>query len=139
MAETMGPQYELLQDFFLYPILRLCERTNKVISDRARGTLLAIFRSCPFPLRVVTSKLVECHSSPNKQLRHAVMEGLGVVVEGLSADVLAEQLDAIVRIVKAGLQDAADTVRSQSRTIFGPFAAKFPNESSQYLSWLVTI
>lgn len=136
MVETLGPQYEALQEFFLYPMLKLCERTNKVISDKARTVLLATFRQCPAPVRAITNRLLECHTSPNKQLRQAVLEGLGVLIASLQRELLADHLDAVLRIIKAGLQDAADTVRAQSRAVFVQIAEHFPEESSQLLSTL---
>jgi hypothetical protein len=126
LVTRLSLHYEHLQEFFLYQMLRLCERTNKVLSDRAKSTLLEILKCCPLPVKIVMTRLFENRSSPNTRLRQAVIEALVVAIKNVPKENLGEYEEAISKSVKDGLQDAAEAVRAASRPLFIAFTSIFP-------------
>lgn len=93
---------------------------------------MEILKVCPLPLKLVLAKLSDSRTSPNKTLRLAVIEALSTILQASAAENLNEHEDAITRIVKDGLQDAAEPVRAASKTLFRSFAVVFPASSESY-------
>lgn len=126
IADTLGPNYEPLQDYFFCPILRLCERTNRVIAERAKATLMLLMKQ-PWPLKPVMAHLLEAHGSQNRLLRLCVIEALLEIVKSCPRDVLTEFESTLAKILIDGLQDAAEGVRTVSKKLYLPLTSLFPS------------
>lgn len=130
-------QYESLQEYFFHPIIKLCERTSKILSEKAKATLLDILKCCPLPLKIIMNKLVDCKSSPNKNLRQCIIDFTIAIMKSLPIEALIEYEGSISNIIKGGLEDAAESVRASSRLLFFDFATLFPMESKKYFNWFL--
>lgn len=135
IAGYLALHYEALQEFFIWPVLKLCERTNKILADRAKTSLLVLMQQ-PWPLKVVMARLLECKTSQNKSLRLCVVEALAVVITHVPQDALLEYEEQLARLITDFLQDAAETVRAGSRPLYTQFAALFPTSASEITSKL---
>lgn len=89
-------------------------------------------RLCPLPTRVVISRLTELSLHPSKSLRVAVFESLVVIVKTIPKEHIYEHQDAIFKSLRAGLQDAADSVRAISRTLYSSLFGLFPHDMTTY-------
>lgn len=130
-AVAMQGRFEPCQELFLAHVLKLCERMNRIVSERARTLLVALLVACPAPLRVVMARLAEGKGSANKVLRQSVVEASTAILEGAPREALSEHVEALARTVKDGLQDAAEPVRTSSRPLFVAFRRAFPAEASK--------
>lgn len=131
IARLVGAEYEHLQEYFLGQILKLCERTSKILFERAKSLLLEVLSACPGPTKYVVPRLGESASSANKNLRQCVIEAIGVVLKHSKKDTTMEHADTISLIIKNGLHDAAEPVRVASRTLFADFRILFPSHALQ--------
>lgn len=131
-ASLLKNDYEHVQELFLSQVLKVCERTNKILYEKGKSTLITILSSCPGPLKLVIMRLSEAFSSQNKNLRQSIIESLGPILKNAREGSLNDHLDAISRILKSGLQDAAETVRATSRSMFTQFNLIFPIKGEEY-------
>lgn len=127
--------YESLQDIFLPPILKLCERTNRILSDRAKTCLLGLCKH-PVPLKTVLSRLIECRNSQSKSLRLCVIEALTIAISNASMDSLVEFEEQLCKTIISGLQDASEPVRAASRHLFVSFKSLFTSGADKIVSIL---
>ncbi|PJF17828.1 hypothetical protein PSACC_02360 [Paramicrosporidium saccamoebae] len=131
VVRSVGTEYEHLQEYFLGQILKLCERTSKILFERAKCLLLEVLSACPGPTKYVVPRLGESASSANKNLRHCIIEAIGAVLKHSKKDATIEHVDIISLVIRNGLQDAAEPVRVASRTVFADFRLVFPNHALQ--------
>lgn len=130
ISSHLALHYETLQEFFIWPVLKLCERTSKILADRAKASLLVLMQH-PWPLKVVMTRLLECKTSQSKSLRLCVVEALATVITHVPQDALLEYEEQLARVLIDFLQDAAETVRAGSRSLYAQFAALFPTSATE--------
>lgn len=135
LSHRLASQYEPLQEFFLWPVLKLCERANRILADRAKAVLLLLVQQ-PWPLKIVMTRLLECKASQNKSLRLCIVEATNVIMAHVSPEALVEYEGQLVRLIADSLQDAAESVRASSRPLYSRFVALFPTSAPEITSRL---
>ncbi len=115
-CKTLGAQMEQFSDFLLIPLLKLCERTNKVFVIRAQATINEYIKVAPIA-KMYLGKFTDAMKSPNKGLKAAVAESLELLVS-LLEKFESDSIDVWEKLIVEGVVDAAPQVRESMRKVY---------------------
>lgn len=130
--------YECLIDATMSPLMKICERTNRVFVVRAQSTLQSLLEAGKLAPSIIRDfavpKLVDAMNSSNKGLRLAVLVPcLSVIIENDKMWNVEGSLQNVETIIKSGLQDAALEVRQAARQCFLSFDSKNPCRAAKIM------
>jgi len=125
VCNACGPQVDSLAEIILPPVLKLCERTNRVFLTRAHQVMQEYLRAAPV-VKTVAPRLAEALKSPNKGLRAAATEFAELLIQLATAESLRESSDVIEKILIDGMGDATPPARESARKAFHVLKGKCP-------------
>lgn len=129
---VLGMQSDQFAELLLPPLLKLCERTNRVFVLRAQQTLSTYIGAAPVA-RTLVPRFAEAMKSPNKGLRGLVAEGLCMLLPLCSAEAVGEYGEVLERVLVEALGDASPQVRETSRRIYFGLATQVPESARRVL------
>lgn len=132
LCGTLGSGMDQFGECLLPPILKLCERTNKIFVMRATQTLNAYVKVAPVP-KTVLPRLAEALRSVNKGLRSVAAEVLENLVETAPGEGIAELYEPLEKVLVEALSDAAPQVRETSRRIYFGYRLKHAESAKRIL------
>lgn len=109
-------------EIFLPSLLKLCERSNSIISNRAGECLLTSLESIPsMNFEVLFEHFKEKISSPNKKVRQIIPPSLSVLlVRNSNNSLIIEEYPLLIAKL---LQDSDEKVRNGAKETFKIFIA----------------
>lgn len=120
-----GPQCDQLGELLLPPVLKLCERTNKVFVTRAQQVLQDYLKVAPV-LKTVLPRFQEAMKSSNKGLKTVVAEHFDLLLDPVSIDALKESGEAVERLLAEAMTDPTPQVRESARNAYHKLNRKCP-------------
>lgn len=116
-SRQVGPSMDSLAELLLPPLLKLCERSNKVFLQRAQQTLSEYIQVAPV-MKSLLPRFVEAMKSSNKGLRGIVMECFELLVPLCTVETVQEHGDVIDKLLAEAMIDASPQVRETSRKCY---------------------
>lgn len=138
---------EPIQDQIAESLFKQCERSSRLLAERAKATLILLYRASPSPIKPALLRMQEILSkSLNKNLRLAVAESLGVLLDAIPAlsrtgsdSHFLNSNDGetlLKRLVKETLEDASEPVRITARLYFSKYETLYPSCATNLISTL---
>lgn len=109
-------------------ILKLCQRPNKVVLNRAQGCLITIIKQTR--LSSIIPFLRESVKDKSAVLRIVASEAVYLCMTNIDVDKLANRVTDLELIIKSTGRDANPEVRKHARAILTEFREKFPDRVS---------
>ena len=132
LASVMGTEFEQLLPLFMPTLLALCARTNKVIINRAKASILAIIQSAQ--LASVLTYFLQNIKDKSSTLKVVIAEGTLACLNSCNPpdfekEARATEVESIIRITA---RDANADVRKISRKIFESYKILLPSRIQRY-------
>ncbi|KAJ3515776.1 hypothetical protein NLJ89_g1538 [Agrocybe chaxingu] len=132
VATAVGKDFEQLLSIFMPPLLALCGRTNKVVTNRARGVIFNVIEVAQ--LASVLSYFLRDIKDKSISLRQVIAEGTLAVLNScnppdLEKEARAKEIEAIIR---GTARDANADVRKVSRKIFESYKILLPSRVESF-------
>lgn len=119
MASILRDRFETLYDVYFGLVLKLCERTNKVISGRAHMVAVKIVQDDPYVgVKYYFAKVKDGLTSASKNLRLAAVEMLQSLCQARGSSFWDDLEEELLCSVAGALSDAQPSVRTVARSIF---------------------
>ncbi|CAA7265510.1 unnamed protein product [Cyclocybe aegerita] len=132
VATAVGKDFEQLLSIFMPPLLALCGRTNKVVTNRARSVIFNVIEVAQ--LASVLSYFLRDIKDKSTSLRQVIAEGTLAVLNScnppdLEKEARAKEIEAIIR---GTARDANADVRKVSRKIFESYKILLPSRVESF-------
>jgi len=126
-ASGLGRDFDQVMPLFMPPLLVLCGKTNKVVINRARSTILSVIESTQLPSSL--PYFVQFVKDKVASLRLAVAEGTLACLNSCNPPDLEKEARArdVEIIIRGTARDANPDVRNVSRKIFQSYRILFPS------------
>ena len=127
IAGVLGASFEPLLPLFLPPLITLCGRTNKVIINHARSSIISIIQATQLPSFL--QFFLQFIKDKSSSLRLIAAEGTLACLNccnppDLEKDTRASAIEAIIR---GTARDANPEVRRLSKQMFSAYKILLPN------------
>ncbi|KAJ3067963.1 hypothetical protein HDU98_008869 [Podochytrium sp. JEL0797] len=136
LAESQQERFEVLADFILPALLRLCTRANKVIVTSANNSLKVIIDHAKVPSLVVLLAEHICTPSPSKTLRISSAECLNRILDANSGSRLEKYVESIEAAIRSGTVDSTPEVRGLMKESFELYKDLFPIRLDAFIASL---
>ncbi|KAF8882035.1 hypothetical protein CPB84DRAFT_1791218 [Gymnopilus junonius] len=134
LSTTMGTDFEQLLSLFMPALLTLCARTNKVVVNRAKGSILTIIQSAQ--LASVLTYFLQNIKDKSATLKVVIAEGTLACLNSCNPpdfekEARAAEVESIIRITA---RDANADVRKLSRKIFESYKILLPSRIPGFIT-----
>lgn len=137
LATTLGKRFDPLMQPFAIALLKLCQRPNKVVLNRAQGCLVTVIKQTR--LASIIPFLRDSVKDKSAVLRVVATEAIYLCITTIDADKLANKVNDLELIIKMTGRDANPEVRKQGRAILVEFGAKFPDRMAAFINPLTPV
>ncbi|KAI8855061.1 clasp N terminal-domain-containing protein [Chytridium lagenaria] len=134
LSEELGERLDGNIDILLPPVLKLCNRANKVFVSCASATLKVIIDNTRLPS--ILPYLYDALHNPTKTLRIAASDGFVKCLDAVPPHRLTNSQDLIESFIKESAEDSAAEVRESARQVLLKFRETFPNRVDRFISEL---
>lgn len=127
VASGLGRDFDQIMALFMPSLLSICGKTNRVIINRTRNTILCIIESTQ--LASALPYFVQCVKDKSATLRLVVAEGTLACLNSCNPPDLEKEARArdIETIIRSTARDANPDVRQVSRKVFDSYKILLPS------------
>lgn len=134
LGSSMGMDFDQVMPLFIPPLLTNCARTNKIVINRAKGSILSIIEVTQ--LASVLTYFLQNIKDKSSAMKIAISEGTLACLNScnppdLEKEARALEIEGIIRITA---RDANADVRKLSRKIFESYMILLPSRVQKYVT-----